>query len=315
MKNKNLSERRKEIRKHNKDIFRIKPKNSKIVLNQYAKEMRKNPTEAEKIIRDFLKNKKITFINQCVLRGYIVDFLLTEKNVIIEVDGGYHEKEKQLMYDIQREYFLEKLGYKVIRFDNEHILENTEELLSSIESIKKFKPKKYSYSTGTKFRSKIKNEKRKIGKYYIVPLVEFETKRSREVTKAINNFYYEILDFYIKSKKENIKYKIKHNNHNNLCKEVLNKYNLKIDMDIKLFIKYMYLKFKKLKKGHKLNSIRNESFETVIETKNFSFINETELFIHSIGKIKKYFQNINIKNIHIIIDKNKNWSLKLFYKY
>ncbi len=51
---------------------------------------------------------------------YIVDYICHENNLIIEVDGGQHlENEK----DDERTRWLEKRGYRVIRFWNNEVLQ------------------------------------------------------------------------------------------------------------------------------------------------------------------------------------------------
>jgi very-short-patch-repair endonuclease len=64
---------------------------------------------------------------------YIVDFICVEKNVVIEVDGGQHAENEEL--DLHRSAYLNKMGYKVFRFWNNQVLQETEAVLSSIFAI------------------------------------------------------------------------------------------------------------------------------------------------------------------------------------
>ena len=60
---------------------------------------------------------------------YVVDFICHEKNLIIEVDGGQHlENEK----DAERTCWLEKRGYRVIRFCNNEVLQESDGVLQVI---------------------------------------------------------------------------------------------------------------------------------------------------------------------------------------
>lgn len=101
-----------------------------------AKEMRKNPTQAEAKLWGELRNKKLgyKFRQQHPIDNYIVDFVCLEKKLIIEVDGKIHQY--QLEKDGERELLLkEKKGYKVIRFDNLEVLNNIQPVITKIKAI------------------------------------------------------------------------------------------------------------------------------------------------------------------------------------
>jgi very-short-patch-repair endonuclease len=55
---------------------------------------------------------------------FIVDFVCLEKKLIIELDGWQHKEENQERYDRERTVFLEKQGFRVIRFWNNEINDN-----------------------------------------------------------------------------------------------------------------------------------------------------------------------------------------------
>ena len=65
--------------------------------------------------------------------GYIADFVSRSGGLIIEVDGGYHSEPRQQEDDALREKELEKLGYHIIRFSNEEVLNDIENVLEQIE--------------------------------------------------------------------------------------------------------------------------------------------------------------------------------------
>ena len=65
--------------------------------------------------------------------SFIVDFICVEKNVVIEVDGGQHAENEAL--DIQRSAYLNKMGYRVVRFWNNEVLQETEAVLTAIFAI------------------------------------------------------------------------------------------------------------------------------------------------------------------------------------
>lgn len=99
-----------------------------------SRNLRKDPTEAEQKLWFALNKRQLgtKFRRQHPIEPYIIDFIALEKNLIIEVDGGEHTNKKE--YDQQRTAFLENLGYKVIRFWNNEVLENLEGVLQTIQS-------------------------------------------------------------------------------------------------------------------------------------------------------------------------------------
>ena len=100
-----------------------------------AKEMRKEPTKAEKKLWEHIKNRKLgdKFRRQHPIDTFIVDFVCLEKKLIIEVDGEIHNNQKEA--DESRQLLLEvKKSYKVIRFTNEEALNQIESVLEKIKS-------------------------------------------------------------------------------------------------------------------------------------------------------------------------------------
>jgi very-short-patch-repair endonuclease len=98
--------------------------------------MRKNPTQAEDILWGMLRKKQlgVKFNRQYIIECYIVDFVCLEKQLIIEVDGKYHDTEYQRGYDEQRTQILNNLGFRVLRFVNEEVLCTPENVLHTIQN-------------------------------------------------------------------------------------------------------------------------------------------------------------------------------------
>ena len=111
--------------------------NSAYRLIEEAKRMRKEPTDAEAALWELLRDKKLgdKFRRQHLIDDFIVDFVCLSKNLVIEVDGGYHNDPTQKEYDQQRTLYLNEKGFKVIRFTNEEVLGNTEAVLTKIKDI------------------------------------------------------------------------------------------------------------------------------------------------------------------------------------
>ena len=101
-----------------------------------AKDMRKNPTQAEKLLWEALRDKQVgyKFRRQHLIHKFIVDFVCLEKMLIVEADGGYHNDEEQQKLDIERAGILEGLGYTILRFSNNEILGNIDIVLEKIKS-------------------------------------------------------------------------------------------------------------------------------------------------------------------------------------
>ncbi len=103
------------------------------LLLEKAKEMRANPTEAEGVLWQHLKTKKVAnqkFRQQHLIDAFIVDFVCLDKKLIIEVDGEIHNHQQE--QDAARTGVLESLGYMVIRFKNEEVIGNVESVLGRI---------------------------------------------------------------------------------------------------------------------------------------------------------------------------------------
>ena len=100
-----------------------------------AKILRKQNTPMEIKIWNRLRSRRfmgLKFRRQCPLGAYIVDFVCIEKKLIIELDGGQHNEEKHQEYDKRRTKFLNDLGYKVLRFWNNEVLLQFDEVMEKI---------------------------------------------------------------------------------------------------------------------------------------------------------------------------------------
>ena len=101
-----------------------------------ARTLRKNQTDVEKLLWQHLRNRQLCgykFRRQFPIAPYIADFACLELKLIIELDGGQHAD--QISYDNQRRLFLEQRGFKVIRFWNNDVIENTAGVLESIRLV------------------------------------------------------------------------------------------------------------------------------------------------------------------------------------
>ncbi len=96
-------------------------------------ENRKNPTEAEEKIWDAVRNSNLghKFRRQHTIDKFIVDFVCIEKKLVVEIDGRIHDTQQK--EDAERTKIIQEAGFKVIRFTNEKVLNNLEEVLTKIK--------------------------------------------------------------------------------------------------------------------------------------------------------------------------------------
>ncbi|KTD23631.1 putative restriction endonuclease-like [Legionella lansingensis] len=104
-------------------------------LRQFSKTLRLSQMDVEHILWYHLRNRGLLgykFRRQHILQGHIVDFVCLEKKLIIELDGGQHAE--QAVNDTIRTQRLEKDGFQVIRFWNNEVLRNINEVLLVIQN-------------------------------------------------------------------------------------------------------------------------------------------------------------------------------------
>ena len=106
-------------------------------LKQFSRNLRNNSTLAEIVLWKKLRaaNLGYTFNRQKPILNYIVDFYCKPLNLVIEVDGLTHwdEDEDQVKQDDLRQAELEKLDLHFLRFDDNDILKDLENVIQSIE--------------------------------------------------------------------------------------------------------------------------------------------------------------------------------------
>lgn len=104
-------------------------------LKRYSRELRKNMTEAERLIWSRIRRKQlkdIQFYRQRIIGNYIVDFYCPKARLVVEIDGGQHYIEEGIKDDILRDNFLTDLGLKVLRFSDRDVFENLNGVIEKI---------------------------------------------------------------------------------------------------------------------------------------------------------------------------------------
>jgi len=114
-----------------------------------ARRLRQHPTEAEEILWQQLRNRKLLglkFGRQHTFGRYVADFYCAELQLVIELEGGIHEIENQREYDHERFEALKSLGLTVLRIPNEDVLNHFDEVLQKIVQMKTRNPHPRSLS-------------------------------------------------------------------------------------------------------------------------------------------------------------------------
>ena len=103
----------------------------------YASRLRNNPTEAEKLLWNILRNRQfegVKFRFQHPMDKYVVDFYTHELKLAIETDGEYHEEKMQSFDDENKDKQLKSFGITVLRYSNHDVLHSTEMVLEDLRN-------------------------------------------------------------------------------------------------------------------------------------------------------------------------------------
>lgn len=111
-------------------IRQQKIKNDKLLLAKY---FRQHMTIGEKCFWNMVRNNQVNglrFRRQQVIHGFIADFYCNQINLVVEVDGGIHEQQKD--YDELRTKIINQRGVKVLRFTNEEVINKSDWVLEKM---------------------------------------------------------------------------------------------------------------------------------------------------------------------------------------
>ena len=98
----------------------------------YAIQLRKESTPAERKLWSRIRNDQlgVTFRRQHAVGNYIPDFCSPKAKLIIEMDGSQHLNQQE--YDNERTKYFESIGYKVIRFWNNSVMNDIDGVIRAI---------------------------------------------------------------------------------------------------------------------------------------------------------------------------------------
>ncbi len=113
---------------------KIIPYNPK--LKELARKLRNNSTKSEIKLWQQLKGKQLLgydFHRQKPLLNYIADFYCYELKLVIEVDGYSHQFEETIKKDEIKQRELEKIGLTVLRFEDDEVMKDRNNVLRRLE--------------------------------------------------------------------------------------------------------------------------------------------------------------------------------------
>lgn len=117
------------------------PTNVEKRLGGFSKSMIDNPTDAEKAFKQLLIDNDIEFEDQKPIMfkkmsyEFILDFYIPSEHMAIEIDGEYHNSNKQRCRDKLKDLLLSKANIKTVRFTNEEVLNNDKSIQEFINNI------------------------------------------------------------------------------------------------------------------------------------------------------------------------------------
>ncbi|WP_319519405.1 endonuclease domain-containing protein [uncultured Martelella sp.] len=102
---------------------------------QFARSLRRNETDAEKVLWREIRNRNLNgfkFTHQYPVGPYFADFACREKTLVVELDGAQHAEN---MKDADRTRYINNAGFSVIRFWNDEVLKERQDVLETIVAI------------------------------------------------------------------------------------------------------------------------------------------------------------------------------------
>jgi very-short-patch-repair endonuclease len=104
-------------------------------LREYRRKNRREMPLAEKIMWNNLRMNRVgpAFRRQQSILNFIVDFYCPALGLVVEIDGPSHTAAADIEYDRYRQEKLESLGYDVIRFTNEAVINSPDDVVEGIK--------------------------------------------------------------------------------------------------------------------------------------------------------------------------------------
>ncbi|MBN8824055.1 MAG: endonuclease domain-containing protein [Spirosoma sp.] len=106
-------------------------------MEEYRRELRKNPTSSETLLWEKLRDSQLEgrkFRRQHSIGVYILDFYCPAERLAIEVDGSIHQNPETIIHDQERDHTLAQLGITTLRVSNEEVETDLESVLTKIKA-------------------------------------------------------------------------------------------------------------------------------------------------------------------------------------
>jgi very-short-patch-repair endonuclease len=102
---------------------------------ELARRLRQEPTTAEQALWRAIRGRALEglrFRRQHPIDRYVADFACLSLKLAIEVDGGVHGDDDQILHDLGRTEVIELQGWQVLRFSNEDVLGDIDRVVAEI---------------------------------------------------------------------------------------------------------------------------------------------------------------------------------------
>ena len=102
-------------------------------ISRHAVPLRQTMTDVERIMWQAVRARQLLgfkFRRQATIGPFVVDFLCIEAGLVVELDGGQHDKKR----DAGRTAFLNEAGYRIVRFWNHEVVENFDGVMAAISA-------------------------------------------------------------------------------------------------------------------------------------------------------------------------------------
>ena len=106
-------------------------------LKEFSRQLRNHSTLGEILLWKKLRAGSVmrySFNRQKPLNNYIVDFYCKPLNLVIEIDGGYHNGPIQQIKDKERQEILESMNLNFLRFPDQQVRKDIEMVINTIQN-------------------------------------------------------------------------------------------------------------------------------------------------------------------------------------
>ena len=110
---------------------------NKLKLKPTRRSLRRNANSAEHLVWLYIRRKQILgerFLRQFSIDQFIIDFYCPKLRLAIEIDGASHfNDEERKKSDIERQEHIESFGVEFLRFKNEGVYQDLDEVIENIK--------------------------------------------------------------------------------------------------------------------------------------------------------------------------------------